>query len=125
MTDARLDVLIVEDEKWLGEHFARVLHRAGYSTTVTTNGMAAMNVIDQSKPKVLVVDMLLSGGTVMPLLHELQSYDDTGRIPVILCTNLAADMQLKDLKTYGVRRILDKTTMHPDDISVAVRSVML
>lgn len=125
MTTSRLDILIVEDEIWLGEQFSRTLDRAGFSTRIVSNGLVAMDLIDQLKPKVLVVDMLLSGGTVMPLLHELQSYNDTGSIPVILCTNLAGDVRLKDLKAYGVRRILDKTTMHPDDITVAVRSVSL
>ena len=69
--------------------------------------------------------MLLSGGTGLALLHELQSYTDTGDIPVVLCTNIAGDLDVKDLRPYGVRRLLDKTTMHPDDVTVAIRSVLV
>lgn len=125
MTKAPLDVLIVEDEVWLGEQFSRTLQQAGYSTRITTNGHAAMDLIDELQPRAIMLDMLLSGGTGLALLHEMQSYIDTGRIPVVLCTNVAGDLAVKDLQPYGVRRLLDKTTMHPDDITVAIRSVLI
>jgi hypothetical protein len=38
---------------------------------------------------------------------------------------MAADLQLEELESYGVRRILDKATMQPDDLVAAVRSVTL
>jgi hypothetical protein len=59
------------------------------------------------------------------LLHELQSYGDTKMTPVVLCTNMAETLDLEDLRQYGVRRIIDKTTMQLDDLPAAVRSVLL
>jgi hypothetical protein len=41
-----------------------------------------------------------------------------------MCTNLANELKLDDLKPYGVKRILDKTTMIPNDLAVSVRSVL-
>ena len=84
-----------------------------------------MDLIDELKPRVVLLDMLLTGSTAVALMHELQSYKDTGDIPIILCTNLAATIRLDDVAAYGVRRVLDKTTMHPDDIVTAIRSVLL
>ncbi|RYF29057.1 MAG: response regulator [Chloroflexi bacterium] len=124
MTTHHIDVLIVEDEPWLSQQFTRSLESAKYTVRTTTNGLVAMDLIDEQHPRVLVVDMLLTGGTVLPLLHELQSYTDTSSIPVVLCTNLATDLSVKDLQYYGVRRIIDKTTMLPDDIIAAVRYVL-
>ena len=69
--------------------------------------------------------MLLAGTTALALLHELQSHTDTAKVPVILCTNLADGLDLEELAPYGVRRIVDKTTMQPDDIVAAVKSVLL
>lgn len=119
------DVLIIEDDVWLAEQFQRTLEVAGFSSSTVSSGHLAIEMIDEYPPKVVVLDMLLTGGTAVTLLHELQSYTDTGVIPVVLCTNLAAQLSLKDLAPYGVKRILDKTTMHPEDIATAVRSVML
>lgn len=118
-------ILIVDDDAWLAEQHARVLEKAGYKTAISPHAIAAINVIDSVQPDAIVLDVLLTGSTAFALLHELQSYADTGGIPVIVCTNIAADMSLETVKPYGVRRILDKTTMEPDDIVAAVRSVLL
>lgn len=118
-------VVIVEDDTWLAEHYSRVLEQEGYHPTVVTHAAAAIDMIDDMQPVAIVVDMLLTGSTAMVLLHELQSYRDTAQIPIILCTNLAADLKLEDLEAYGVQKILDKTTMLPEDLTAAIRSVTL
>lgn len=125
VSDTAVDILIVEDDLWLAEQFERTLVREGFSVRRTSNGHVAIELIDELMPKALLLDLLLPGSTGMALLHELQSYQDTGEIPVILCTNLAGTLKLDDLKPYGVERLLDKTTMHPDDVVAAVRSVLL
>ena len=118
------NVLIVEDDKWLAEHFSRVLNSSGYKSKMVLNAIDAMNEIDHSCPDVIILDVLLTGSTAFALLGELQSYCDTGQIPIILCTNLAADFKLADLKNYGVKRIIDKSKMVPEDLVAAIRSVI-
>lgn len=121
---ATIDVLIVEDDLWLAEQFERALIREGLSVRRTSNGHVAIELVDECMPRVVMLDLLLPGSTGMALLHELQSYRDTGKIPVVLCTNLAASLRLDELRPYGVQRLLDKTTMHPDDVVAAVRGVL-
>jgi DNA-binding response OmpR family regulator len=118
-------VLIVEDDAWLAEQQIRVLSQAGYRAISSPHAIAAIEAIDDVHPDVILLDVLLTGSTGFALLHELQSYTDTGKVPIILCTNLASDLILKDLKPYGVRRILDKTTMQPDEVVAAIKSVLL
>jgi len=117
-------VLIIEDDLWLAEQFQRTLNGAGFEAVHVPNGHIAMEMIDQSPPDAILLDVLLTGGTGIALLHELQSYTDVADIPVVLCTNLAGQIPLSDVKSYGVRRILDKTTMQPDDVTAAIRSVL-
>lgn len=117
-------VLIIEDNEWLADQFDRILKLANYKTMAVNHAIAAIEAIDDFKPDVIILDMLLTGTTALVLLHELQSYDDTSKIPVILCTNIASDLSLDNLMPYGVRRILDKTIMHPDDLVAAVKSVL-
>lgn len=119
-----LSVLVVEDDRWLAEQYSRVLSKVGYEVKVTSHALAAVQAIDDFHPDVIILDVLLTGSTAFTLLHELQSYGDTGAIPIILCTNLASELSLNDLKPYGVRRIIDKTKMAPDDLTIALRSVL-
>jgi DNA-binding response OmpR family regulator len=117
-------VLIVEDDAWLAEQQVRILTKAGFNATTSPHPIAAIKAIDAIHPDAIVLDVLLTGSTAFALMHELQSYGDTGGIPIIVCTNLASELSLDNLRPYGVRRILDKTTMLPDDVVAAVRSVL-
>lgn len=117
-------VLLVEDDRWLAELEQRVLEKAGYSVTHAEHGYAAIDLVDSVKPDCIVLDVLLGGSTAFALLNELQSYADTAAVPIILCTNLADQLRKEVLAQYGVRRVVDKSTMHPDDLVAAVRSVL-
>lgn len=117
-------VLLVEDDAWLAELEASVLAKAGYEVQVAPHAPAAIELVDTFQPEVIVLDVLLAGSTAFALLNELQSYSDTGLVPVVLCTNIADQFDGNRLKEYGVKRVVDKTTMHPDDLIAAVRSVL-
>lgn len=117
-------VLIIDDDPWVAEQHARVLQKAGYKTAISPHALVAIDTIDEIHPDVIILDVLLTGSTAFTLLHELQSYGDTGAIPIVLCTNVAADIAIDDVRPYGVRRILDKTTMQPDDMVAAMRSIL-
>ena len=118
-------VVIVEDDNWLAEHYMRVLRREGYEVYHAPHALSAITVIDQAQPQVLLLDVLLTGATALALLHELQSHPDLATIPVVLATNLADQIDIEDVKSYGVKRILNKATMHPEDIAAAIRGAML
>lgn len=121
MSAARHHVLIIEDDEWLADSERAALTRARIATTVVSNALAAIDSIDQQRPDVILLDVLLPGSTAFALLNELQTYADTQRIPVVLCTNLAEQFSPSQLKKYGVQRVVNKTTMTPDDIVAAVR----
>lgn len=117
-------ILLVEDDMWLAEMEQRVLENAHYTVTITPHALAAIDAIDREAPDVIILDVLLAGSTAFALLNELQSHDDTHHIPIILCTNLAEQFDGKRLKEYGVQRVVDKSTMHPSDLVVAVKAVL-
>lgn len=117
-------VLLVEDDAWLAEVESDVLQKAGFDVAVVAHSLLAIDTIDDFLPDIIILDVLLMGSTAFTLLNELQSHADTAAIPVVLCTNLAEQFSAAKLKSYGVKRVLDKTTMHPDDLVVAVKAVM-
>lgn len=118
-------VLIVEDDEWLAEQYDRIIIAAGFKTAITPHALAAIQAVDDFKPDAIILDILLTGSTAFALLHELQSYGDTGNIPIIICTSLAGELSLDNLKSYGVERILDKTTMAPDDLVTELKRILL
>ena len=117
-------VLLVEDDAWLAEVEASAISDAGFEVLIAPHAPAAIELVDSFHPEVIVLDVLLAGSTAFALLNELQSYSDTGVVPVILCTNIADQFDAKELKEYGVKKVVDKTTMHPSDLVAAIRGVI-
>jgi DNA-binding NarL/FixJ family response regulator len=117
-------VLVIESEPWLGEHFEDLLKRHEFEVVTTSNAYSAVDMIDEEHPDVIVMGLMLSGASGLGLLHELQSYVDTAKLPVIVCGS-AVGLSLEELQPYGVRRLLDTSTMRPDDLAAAVRSVLI
>lgn len=117
-------VLVIDDDEWLAKLLARRLEHGGLTVRVALNSIEALDLIDDFHPNVIILDLLMPGPNGLVLLHELQSHDDLGRIPVVVCTTSAREVRLEQLRPYGVRLLLDKTTMQPDDIMAAVRKVL-
>jgi DNA-binding response OmpR family regulator len=116
-------VFLLENDKWLGDQYQQTLETAGFKVTRTTDAYDAMDMIDDDLPDVIVMSLLLSGAGAVGLLHELQSYVDTAKLPVIICTTQSS-VSLEDLEPYGVKRLLNSSTMKHDDLAAAVRSVL-
>jgi CheY-like chemotaxis protein len=118
-------VLIIDDDQWLASQHSRLLKAAGYRTHTVEHALAGMEAIDAIHPQAVVLDIFMPGPNGIVLLHELRSHSDLATVPVIICTNSAGDIPLQNLTKYGVVAVLDKSTMRPEDIVVAVRKALL
>lgn len=116
-------ILLIEDDRWLSDSYREVLDQ--YSVETAIDAHDAMELIDSNDYNLVIADVMLEHGLVIDLLHELQSYEDTTNLPVILCTTLARKISLSDLTAYGVVEILDKTTLTPKLLREVVESYLL
>jgi len=117
-------VLIVEDDAWLAEQYARLLQDAGFRVAIVAHALAAIDAVDDIVPDVMILDLMLVGPNAFTLLHELQSHTDLAEIPIILCTTSADQLVAEDVAVYGVCVVLDKTTMQPSDLVAAVKKLL-
>ena len=82
---------------------------------IFSNAISAISALDESEnlPSLIFLDVLLDGPDGFTLLHELASYSDTAKIPIVIVSSLNLP---SDLSAYGIRKVLDKSTMTPTDI---------
>lgn len=118
-------VLIVEDDEWLAEQYIRTLSEAGIRAEFVPHALAAIDSVDAKLPDALVIDLLLAGPNAFALLHELRSHADLVAIPVILCTASADQIAKEDIEAYGVKQVLDKASMVPQDLIAAIKRILL
>jgi len=118
-------VLVIEDDPWFAEHHMRTLRQAGFGAKHAADGISGIEMLDESLPDAVVLDIFLPGPNGLALLHEIKSYADLSRLPIIACTGSASLAPLEKLAPYGVVDVLDKGVMQPDDVVRAVRRALV
>lgn len=116
-------VLIVEDDPVWAKLMQHYISEAGAESRVVIAPGQALEMIDDWHPDALVLDMLLASETGMALLNELKSHEDLADLPIIVCSNVG--ITCDDMEPFGVRAVLDKSTMTPAQVRQALTEVLL
>lgn len=115
-------LLIVEDDKNWADILCRYAAAVGAEARAVVSGGQAMEMIDNWQPDAIILDMLLAGETAVALLNELRSHADLARLPIVVCSN--EGVNLADLRPFGVRELLDKASMRPDEARAVFSEVL-
>lgn len=115
-------VLLVEDDVWIGECYQTWLKGFGYDVLWVRDAQAALDVFDETKVDVLLLDIMLPFANGIHLLNVLASHADLMHLPVIVCSSMAPG---SSLEPYGVRAVLDKATLTPKQLRAAVDGVFV
>ncbi len=111
-------IFVIDDDLMMAECIVR---EAGVKAQIFTNGIEAIQALDECVPDLIFLDILLDGPDGFSVLNELSSYNDTEKIPVVIVTSLNLEYTAKELLDYGVVKVLKKDTMMPEDIKKMVK----
>lgn len=115
-------LLIVEDDKNWADILCGYAAAVGAEARAVVSGGQAMEMIDNWQPDAIVLDMLLAGETAVALLNELRSHADLAKLPIVVCSS--ADVNLEDLRPFGVTALLNKASMLPDEVRAIFSEVL-
>ena len=79
-------ILIVEDEADLIENLEYNLQQEGYRTLAAQNGDEALDLLDESTPDLVVLDLMLPDTSGIELCRRIRNDETTRRIPVLMLT---------------------------------------
>ncbi len=79
-------ILLVEDNSSFRSAVARVLQRSGYLVAEAATGKAGLLEAAQSKPDLVVLDLVLPGLKGLEVCQQLKRGVDTASIPILILT---------------------------------------
>jgi DNA-binding response OmpR family regulator len=82
---SRGSVLVVDDERTIGEVVCRYLDRAGYATSVALDGPSALQKVEEQGPDLVVLDLMLPGIAGLEVMRRIRERD-RDRTAIILLT---------------------------------------
>ncbi len=89
MPDRR--IILVEDERDLGELVAYNLRRAGYMPTVIADGLSGLAAIRATAPDLAILDLMLPGMSGTEIARSLRAEPATATIPIVMLTARAEE----------------------------------
>ncbi|HYU20315.1 MAG TPA: response regulator, partial [Chloroflexota bacterium] len=117
-------VLIVEDDAGTRRTLRRALEKEGWSVSEAANGRAALERLAESRPALILLDLLMPEMDGFELVERLREADDWSAIPVVVIT--AKDLGADDHKRLNgyVQRILQKGAYRRDELLAQVRDLV-
>ena len=81
-----VDVLIAEDELSILDSLDFILRRAGWNIESVTNGEDALDRVRQTRPRVVVLDVMLPRLSGFDVLKQLRADPATRTLPILILT---------------------------------------
>lgn len=122
-------LLLIEDDPWLAELYSDVLSELSDSHVHhASTAKKAFELLNQHAIDIIILDMFLPDHNGVEFLHEVASYDDSQKIPIIILSAVNEhDFGMSDerWRQYGVVQYLYKPTTKPAQLATAVKQHLL
>ncbi len=92
--NAQKRVLIVDDVEDNRILLERGLKSCGYATESCDSGRAALSIISQRLPDIILLDWMMPDLSGMDTLLAIRELYDSARLPVIMCTAMDEEMSV-------------------------------
>ena len=121
----KIKALIVEDDEILLKNLKRFLELEGIDADTATNGLEALEVIQQSEVlhDVVITDLNMPQVGGMQLVNVLQAQSRTKDIPIIVITAFGQKQNLLTALRSGVKDLLEKP-WDADDLMASIHRVI-
>jgi CheY-like chemotaxis protein len=106
--EANRNVLVIEDDKVLGQMVTEILDDVGFEVTTATNGRIAFDKLKQLPIDFIVLDILLPEMDGFEIYAQLQAKPETREIPVMLVTAWADERNIERASQMGIQHFLPK-----------------
>ena len=114
-------VLLVEDDSFQRERMHAWLESQRWVVQEAANGREAMDRLQQSKPDLILLDLMMPEMDGFQVVATLQKEAGWRDIPVIVITALDLDAKDHDRLNSGVQSVLVKETFQPADLVERIR----
>ena len=115
-------VLVIEDEPNIIEAIRFILSREGWQVDIHANGETAVAAVENSKPDVLVLDVMLPGRSGYDILSDLRADPATQDLPVLMLTARGQKSDRDMAARVGANRFMTKPFSN-EDVLNAVRDL--
>lgn len=115
-------VLVVEDDKFLGNAYRLKFEKEGFEVVITTDGQEAIDQMKKKMPDVVLLDLVMPVMDGFATLEAIRVTNGWKSVPVIVASNLGQKEDLDKAMAMGANDFVVKTNVSLDEIIAKVRA---
>ena len=116
------NILIIEDDEFFRGLVGKKLVSEGFNISVATDGKEGIEKAQQTKPDLILLDLVLPTIDGFEVLKELKEDPSTSLIPIIILSNLDKKENIERGLKLGADDYLVKSQFTLDLIIIKVKS---
>jgi len=109
-------VLVIEDERVLGEILFTKLRREGYDAEWSQDGEAGLEAMRKTRPDLVLLDIVMPKKNGYEVLEEMQKDAALKDIPVIVISNSGQPVEIERILKMGVKDYVIKAQFSPEEV---------
>ena len=117
-------ILIVEDDPELLELYKTKLDLEGFETFIAANGEIGFRITKSETPDVILLDIIMPKVDGYTMLEKLKKDKQTGKIPVIIFSNLSQKEEIEKGFKLGASDFIIKTSVTPQELTDQVKNFL-
>jgi DNA-binding response OmpR family regulator len=118
------EVLLIEDDPFLIDIYTTKLKEAGFSIEVANSGELVFKKINEKKPDLVVLDIVLPQIDGWEILKKIKSNSRFKSIPVIILSNLGQKAEVEKGISLGATKYLIKAHYTPTQVVEEIKKIM-
>jgi len=101
-------ILVVDDSLSVRKSLSLLLEEAGFDTLLAKDGLEAIEVMNQTRPNVMLVDMEMPRMNGLELTAHVRANQATQNLPIFMITSRTTEKHREQAKSAGVSAYLTK-----------------
>ncbi len=115
-----MKILVVDDENIVRESCRLVLQTEGYEVVLVSSSDAALGIIEELNPALLLIDLKMPGRDGMYLMGEVK--EKWPEIPILVMSGYATKETIDEVSFWGAAGFIPKP-FTPDELLETIRLV--
>ncbi|OGG51814.1 hypothetical protein A2704_01230 [Candidatus Kaiserbacteria bacterium RIFCSPHIGHO2_01_FULL_54_36b] len=117
-------VLLIEDEKILGEILLTKLSDQGYEAKWELDGEAGMTAVREFRPDLILLDIVMPKMDGYEVLEQLGKDAELKKIPVIVISNSGQPVEIERILELGAKDYIVKAQFSPEEVLSKMRKYL-
>ncbi|MCX6790570.1 MAG: response regulator [Candidatus Gribaldobacteria bacterium] len=118
------NIILVEDDPFLIDIYKQKFESAGFGINVVKNGSKVLDALAQSKPDLLLLDIVLPEMAGWEVLEKIKAEPNYKDLKVVILSNLGQKEEVEKGLQMGADKYLIKSQYKPSEVVEKVKEIL-